>query len=170
MLLLGEISFNPPKMQYLFPLEHHPGTGLQGEKSIRLRPIFRLAYGAASLGGAPTMKSFFLIAQAAVAEADEQKRSALVLFSTLQEWGYYYTSASFLSAFPGIGHLFTWESFEDVFFQVNFCGDTSKFGVNGKRGNCAQLEVGNRSVMLTVSVLKRGAAPIVLLLFPKKCV
>lgn len=61
-------------MQYLFPLEHHPGTGLQGEKSIRLSPIFRLAYGAAGLGGAPTMKSFFLTAQAAVAEADEQRR------------------------------------------------------------------------------------------------
>lgn len=45
------------------------------------------------------------------------------------------------------------------FFHGNFCGDAPEFRVNGKRGNCAQLEVGNRRVMPTVNVFKkrRGA-------------
>lgn len=79
MLLLGQISFNPPKTQHLSPFKQHPGTPLLGEKSIRLSPISRLAPSAACLGGAPTMKSFSLISQAAVAAPQEQK---CVLFTS----------------------------------------------------------------------------------------
>lgn len=61
MLLLGQITFNPPRMQHLSPFKRHPATPLLGEKSISLSPISRLAPSAACLGGAPTpptMKSF----------------------------------------------------------------------------------------------------------------
>lgn len=76
------------------------------------------------------MKSFFLTAQAAAAEADEQTRfcSGAVQYRSgvIVIDGSLMASASVLSGFPGIGHLLTWERFRGRFFQGNFSGDAPK--------------------------------------------
>lgn len=84
------------------------------------------------------MKSFFLAAQAAAAEADEQRRfcSGAVQYSCgVVIDGSLVASASFLSVFPGTGHLLTCERFRGrFFFQGNFSGDVPKSRGNSKRG------------------------------------